>query len=85
MQIKSFFTRTENRFQTAARLLDSFSYERILERGFVLALTDRGKPLATAAEAAGYQELTLKFSDDVLRVSTQAKPVKTSVRKNKNS
>lgn len=81
MQIKSFFTRTENRFQTAARLLDSFSYERILERGFVLALTDRGKPLATAAEAAGYQELTLKFSDDVLRVSTQAKPVKTPVRK----
>lgn len=80
-QIQTLLTRTENHFQTAARLLDSFSYERILERGFVLALTKQGKPLATAAEAAGRQELTLKFSDGVLPVSTQTGAVKTTVRK----
>ena len=80
-QIKTFLTQTENRFQTAARLLDSFSYERILERGFVLALSEQGKPLATAAEAGAHQELMLKFSDNVLRVSTQTAALKTPVRK----
>lgn len=80
-QIQTLLTRTENRFQTAARLLDSFSYERILERGFVLALTKQGKPLAAAAEAAAHQELMLKFSDGVLPVSTQTGTAKTSARK----
>ncbi len=80
-QIQTLLTRTENRFQTATRLLDSFSYERILERGFVLALTKQGKPLAAAAEAAAHQELMLKFSDGVLPVSTQTGTAKTSARK----
>lgn len=79
--IRTLLTRTENRFQTAARLLDSFSYERILERGFVLAMTKQGKPLTSADQAAGHQELTLKFSDGALRVTTLAEPAKTAVRK----
>lgn len=80
-QIKTLLTRTENHFQTASRLLDSFSYERVLERGFVLALTDRGKPLATAKEAAEHQDLMLKFSDNVLHVSQRIGPVKAPARK----
>ena len=80
-QIKTSLTLSENHFQTACRLLDSFSYERILERGFVLVLDEKEKPLATAKEANSHQELMLKFSDNVLRVSTQLKPIKTSVRK----
>ncbi len=77
-QIKSFIAQTENRFQTASRLLESFSYERILERGFILALTPQGKPVTTAAQAACCSELLLKFSDDTLHVSTNEKTHKVS-------
>ncbi len=68
-RMKTFLTRAENRFQTASRLLDSFSYERVLERGFALVLTPQGKPLPTAAEAKTRPELVLKFADGVLPVA----------------
>lgn len=68
-QIKSLVTQAENRFQTASRLLESFSYERVLERGFILALTPEGKPITTAAQAIALNELTLKFTDAAVRVS----------------
>ncbi len=84
-RIKTLLSESENRFQTASRLLDSFSYERILERGFVLAMTEQGKILQTAADAKAQQDLILKFSDDTVRVSTQTKPEKTSVRKKNNA
>ena len=74
--IKSFITQTENRFQTASRLLESFSYERILERGFILALTPQGKPVTTAAQAKTHSNLVLKFTDGTLTVSTTGKPPK---------
>ena len=77
-QIKSFITQTENRFQTASRLLESFSYERILERGFILALTPQGKTVSTAEQAAVYPELLLKFSDGTLHVSPAEKMRKAS-------
>ena len=80
--IKSFITQAENRFQTASRLLESFSYERILERGFILALTPQGKPVATAAQAVKHSELVLKFSDNTMRVSTVDKPHKTVKKQN---
>ena len=64
--IKSFTLQAENRFQTASRLLESFSYERILERGFVLALTPQGIPVTSARQAMEQQELLLKFTDNVL-------------------
>lgn len=72
-QIKSFIDKTENRFQTAGRLLESFSYERILERGFILALTPQGKTVPTAALAAGCSELVLKFADGTLPVTATGK------------
>lgn len=71
-RMKTFLTRAENRFQTASRLLDSFSYERVLERGFALVLTPQGKPLPTAAEAKTRTELVLKFADGVLPVAAAA-------------
>ncbi len=74
--IKSFITQTENRFQTTSRLLESFSYERILERGFILALTPQGKPVTTAVQAKTHSDLILKFADDTIAVSTTGKPHK---------
>lgn len=81
--VKAFLVQSENRFQTAARLLESFSYQRILERGFALVLTPQGKPVPSAAEAAQKTDLVLKFSDDKLNVFTQ-KTVKKAPKKTKN-
>ena len=79
--IKSSILQKETQLQTAARLLDGFSYERILERGFALVLTTDGKPVEKAREAALYQELDIKFSDDVLRVSSKGGKGKNIIQK----
>ena len=71
--MKTLATQAENKFRTTARLLESYSYERVLERGFALALTPAGKPLATAGEAAAHADLVIRFSDGTLPVSTAAK------------
>ena len=82
--IKSFTLQAENRFQTASRLLESFSYERILERGFVLALTPQGIPVTSAGQAMEQQELLLKFTDNVLPVSTALSRQKPQKKKPQN-
>lgn len=76
--VKNIFIRAENRFETTYRLLDSFSYERVLERGFALVLEPHGKPVSSVTEAAEYPELTLRFTDGNLSVSTgnKEKPVR---------
>lgn len=71
--VKTLVTQSENSFRTAARLLESYSYERVLERGFALALTTTGKPLATAGEAAAHADFVVRFADGALPVSTTAK------------
>lgn len=82
--VQSIFVQSENRFQTAARLLESFSYQRILERGFALVLTPKGKPVPSAAEAVQNTDLVLKFSDAALNVSTQ-KATKKAPKKTKKA
>lgn len=75
------------RFETAARLLESFSYERILDRGFALVLDDGGKPVVSAKSAAKHPDLNLKFADGSVSVTTasaqktpqkRARPAKTA-------
>ncbi|MGN0903994.1 MAG: exodeoxyribonuclease VII large subunit [Alphaproteobacteria bacterium] len=70
-----------SRFSTAARLLDSFSYERILERGFALVLQENGRPVSSAAEAAGHSLLNLKFTDGVVPVTPKTAHKKQTARK----
>jgi exodeoxyribonuclease VII large subunit len=44
-------------------LLDSFSYQRVLERGFVLVRDSGGRPLIRAVEVKAGDRLTLGFAD----------------------
>ena len=48
---------------SAARLLDANSFERVLERGFALVTTLEGLPVKRAAEAAEGAEVTIRFVD----------------------
>jgi exodeoxyribonuclease VII large subunit len=46
-----------------AKLLDSVSYQRVLERGFVLVADAAGKPIVSAAVAKPGAAVTLAFAD----------------------
>jgi exodeoxyribonuclease VII large subunit len=50
----------------ASALLDSYSYEQILKRGFVLVRDAGGAPLGAAAQVAAGQDLHLQFHDGVI-------------------
>lgn len=53
----------QRRVAEQSRMLESLNYKKVLERGFVLALDDNGKPVTAAAQLAEGQALTLQFKD----------------------
>ncbi len=55
--------RAESRLHQFAGLLDSFSYERVLERGFVLVYDVKDAPVTTAARVTPGMSLRLRFRD----------------------
>lgn len=84
--IKACLSDNAARSETAGRLLESFSYERILERGFALVMEKGEKPVSSSTEAAKKSILTLKFTDGNLDVIPQSplKTKRTRSSKNKN-
>ncbi len=56
------------RFETAAKLVDSLSYKSALRRGFVLVRDDKGHPVFAAASVKSWQPLTLEFADGKVNV-----------------
>ena len=71
----------ETRLTTNARLLESCSYERVLDRGFALVLDTADKPVVRAADARQQSEMTLKFADGTIAVA----PRKTKKKKEDSS
>jgi exodeoxyribonuclease VII large subunit len=55
----------------AAQLLDSLSYENVLQRGFVLAMDKGGKPVTMAARVDPGSLLTLQFRDGKVRTRAE--------------
>lgn len=53
----------------AAALLDSYSYEQVLKRGFVLVRDAGGAPLGAASQVTAGQELHLQFHDGVMQAT----------------
>lgn len=50
---------------SSARILESLSFERILDRGFVLVENDQGQPVARRANLATGDMVALRFADGV--------------------
>jgi exodeoxyribonuclease VII large subunit len=48
------------------QLLESYSYEKVLERGFALVRDNQGAPVLAAAAVAGGQALKIQFRDGVV-------------------
>ncbi|CCQ74887.1 exodeoxyribonuclease VII large subunit [Magnetospira sp. QH-2] len=68
------------------KLLDSYSYQKVLERGFTLVRDEHGKPLTSISGIASGQALTVTFQDgDLAAVATGGPPPKKPKRKSKKS
>ncbi|MEQ1930379.1 MAG: exodeoxyribonuclease VII large subunit [Parvularculaceae bacterium] len=53
----------ESALASASKLLDSLSYESVLERGFALVQTPAGRLIASAVEAKSGAAVTIRFRD----------------------
>ena len=53
----------ERRLESAGALLNSLSYERVLERGFTLVQTADGAPVTTVAKATPGTQVSIRFHD----------------------
>jgi exodeoxyribonuclease VII large subunit len=51
------------RLDASGRMLDSLSFERVLERGYVMIEGDDGKPVASASNLSGGDQVQARFAD----------------------
>ena len=56
-------TKATDRLRNAGSLLESYSYQGTLARGFALVRDERGRPVATAAAAANEARVEIEFAD----------------------
>ncbi len=67
-------TRKRTLLEHLGQLLDSYSYEKVLERGFALVRDAAGKPVLSAASVAAGDALTLQFRDGTIEAVADGKP-----------
>jgi exodeoxyribonuclease VII large subunit len=58
----------QTRFRELSLLLESYSYTKTLERGFVLIKTERGEPLTSALKLHSQDTVLLQFFDGTKKV-----------------
>jgi exodeoxyribonuclease VII large subunit len=67
--IEGLLHRIEMRLNSLAGLLDSYSYERVLARGFVLVRDAKDRPVVSAGKVATGASLRLQFADGQVPVT----------------
>ncbi|MBL6932596.1 MAG: exodeoxyribonuclease VII large subunit [Rhodospirillales bacterium] len=65
----------EQRLKQASALLESFSYQRVLERGFALVTDGAGKALGSAGDVKPGMGLAINFHDGRIGATASGKPV----------
>src|SRR5262249_13048098 len=61
----------QERVNARLALLESLNYQRVLERGFILARDAKGKLIASAKQASASGELSLTFKDGEIAVKVK--------------
>ena len=77
--VKTYYTGYENKLEFLSKLLKSYSYTSILERGFSLTLDKKGNIISTGKQAETIDTFFIKYSDKKVEVSplkNQEKPSK---------
>lgn len=81
---ESLMERATSKLDHAGKLLESFSYERVLDRGFVLVTDPAGHPVQKAADTHSAMAVRLRFSDGTVGAMVTdggaGKPPKTSAK-----
>jgi exodeoxyribonuclease VII large subunit len=67
--LQELLERARFRLESLAGLLDSYSYERVLARGFALVRDVADRPVATAAAVTPGSDLKIQFSDGEIAVT----------------
>jgi len=62
-QLQRRLTESRAALRSQVALLESFSFQRVLERGFVLVADATGKPVSTSAAARAAADVVLRFQD----------------------
>ena len=65
----------QQRLKQASSLLDSFSYQRVLERGFALVSDGIGNVLASSCDVIPGTALSIQFYDGNVSATTSSKAV----------
>jgi exodeoxyribonuclease VII large subunit len=74
-------TRKRTALDHLGQLLDSYSYEKVLERGFALVRDAGGSPVLSAASVGSGDALTLQFRDGTVEAVAGGKPAEKAKRK----
>ncbi|MGH1398160.1 MAG: exodeoxyribonuclease VII large subunit [Alphaproteobacteria bacterium] len=62
--IKTTLTNTENTLSHMGKMLNAYSFENTLQRGFAVIRTDNGKLISNAETARTYNTLNIQFKDN---------------------
>ncbi len=66
--------RSQTRYETASRLLESHSYREVLRRGYVVVRDAKGKPVRAAASIHAGDALGLEFADGMVGATVNHAP-----------
>ena len=64
----------ESRLKNASKLLESFSYERVLERGFALVRDGAGHPIASVGATRPGLDVAIRFADGETQATVRGAP-----------
>lgn len=83
--IKTYYSQTENKLEFLSKLLKSYSYTSILERGFSLVIDKNGNVISTGKQAEEKENFFIKFIDKKVSVSTLSTPIEKQQKKIKKT
>ena len=75
LSISYFLSGINDKFLTLSRLLDVSSYERVLEKGFVLVTNEKNKPISDSEAAQKETHLTLCFKNGKVKTKVLPRPM----------
>ncbi len=63
--LENILTNKETKLNSLGQLLEASSFNRVLDRGFVLVMDNNGKPIKLSSNAPKNEKVKIKFSDEI--------------------
>ena len=62
--LENILTNKETKLNSISQLLESSSFNRVLDRGFTLVMDNNGKPIKLSSDASENANVKIKFADE---------------------